>query len=81
MIPTPAALDLGEVGGPQQQRGRVQAAEAGAGLLVRQPVVLDGGFPAHPTEQAEDLHPLIMACGPGVEATGQQAGCGAPLRS
>ena len=55
-------LDLGEVDRPQQQRGGVQAPQAGAGLLVRQPVVLHRRLPAHPAEQAEDLHRPIMAC-------------------
>ena len=38
----------------------MQPAQAGAGLLVDQPVVLDGGLPAHPAQQAEDLHRHII---------------------
>jgi len=49
-------FDLVEIHAVQQQPGRMQAAERVAHGLVDDPVVEQGGFPAHAADQANGLH-------------------------
>jgi hypothetical protein len=50
------ARNLGELDTPQQQPGRVQAAQARGNQLVDALVVVQGGFPAHATDQPDGFH-------------------------
>jgi hypothetical protein len=50
------ARDLGELDTPQQQPGRVQTAQARGNQLVDALVVVQGGFPAHATDQPDGFH-------------------------
>src|SRR6185437_15654889 len=68
-------LDGGEVDRVQQDRGRVQAAEATRRLLVQHAIVVGGGFPAHAADEADGLHasPFLKRTTRSVSAKPQRA--------